>query len=496
MAQDQMFNPMNSMNAALLGPDILQKQYQMEQNKRYADLLQAQSMEPMNGQMVDGHYIAPSSVQGLSNMLRAYVSRKTMDDMPKQMSDLAQAQNGQVDNMFGLGGGNVPQVNASRMALGGGAQVGSVGPTVENANRMNNVQAGTGAAYPIPAGMDARLASTLYKIDPRKYAEALATHSTPTELQKTAQAAGFQPGTQAYQGVMAGNVAKQNYIAPVNAAPGATVLDPTGTRPLFNAPKDGIGINYGSNGPVGFSVPEFSKISAANAGAEADARNASNARFTPDKMIDTSTGDTVGTNALVTSGNDQSPNGKPPVLGLNPTVTKTQEGMNDDWLKNDYRPAIESSNSASNLVNTIKAMRGIDTTTGWGEGAKGTAASVLGALGVKDAATYAGKQEKFQALAMDRLQTELMKQKGPQTEGDAQRASQTFAKLENTPQANQFILDFAEAKARQDMRKAAFLQDAINLPGVKKNLTEINKKWNDIQGSIFADPIMSKYGVQ
>lgn len=184
MANDQMFNPMNPMQAALLGPDILQKQFQMEQNRRYADLLQAQSMEPMQGQMVDGHYIAPSPVQGLANMLRSYVSRKTMDDLPKQMSELANAQNSQIDNMFGVGGGNVPQTDASRMALAGGAQTGSFGPTVDNANRMNNVQNGTGSAYPIPAGMDGRLAATLYKIDPRKYAEALATHSTPTDLMK------------------------------------------------------------------------------------------------------------------------------------------------------------------------------------------------------------------------------------------------------------------------------------------------------------------------
>lgn len=184
MANDQMFNPMNPMQAALLGPDILQKQYQMEQNRRYADLLQAQSMEPMQGQMVDGHYIAPSPVQGLANMLRSYVSRKTMDDMPQQMAELGKAQKNQIDNMFGVGGGNVPQGDASRMALTGGAMQGSTGPTNDNATRMNNVQAGTGSAFPLPAGMDGRMAATTYLISPAEYAKALVSHSTPTELMK------------------------------------------------------------------------------------------------------------------------------------------------------------------------------------------------------------------------------------------------------------------------------------------------------------------------
>ena len=55
---------------------------QMEIARRYrmADVLRKQAEEPMQGQMVSGHYVAPSWTQGLAKMLSAYGSGKMERD--------------------------------------------------------------------------------------------------------------------------------------------------------------------------------------------------------------------------------------------------------------------------------------------------------------------------------------------------------------------------------------------------------------------------------
>ena len=94
---------------------------------------------------------------------------------------------------------------------------------------------------------------------------------------------------------------------------------------------------------------------------------------------------------------------------------------------------------------------------------------------------------------MDRLLTVLGSQKGQQTEGDADRASKTFVSLKNTPEANTFILDLAEAKANQDARKAQFYQDALPQAQKEGDLMRIDREWRNIQGSIWNDPVLGRW---
>lgn len=56
------------------------EQMEIARKTRYAEALRRQSEEPMNGQMVSGHYIAPSWTQGLAKMLSAYGSGKMERD--------------------------------------------------------------------------------------------------------------------------------------------------------------------------------------------------------------------------------------------------------------------------------------------------------------------------------------------------------------------------------------------------------------------------------
>jgi hypothetical protein len=98
----QTVNMMNPM-ANLMGPDVTQQQYQLQQNQRYADILMQQALqEQPQGQMVSGHYVPPSPVQGLAQLLKAYVGRRASDMIPEQQQKLASAQDQQLQRMVGL----------------------------------------------------------------------------------------------------------------------------------------------------------------------------------------------------------------------------------------------------------------------------------------------------------------------------------------------------------------------------------------------------------
>lgn len=173
----------------------------------------------------------------------------------------------------------------------------------------------------------------------------------------------------------------------------------------------------------------------------------------------------------------------------------TQQDLNKNWITASYNPVIEAGRAASTMTASLDALKSFNMNTGWGTEAKAHAASVLTGLGIApdNAKLFATNTQKFQAVAMDRLLTVLQAQKGPQTEGDSTRAQQTFAQLKNTPEANQFIADFARAKANMDARRAQFYQEALPLAQQAGDLNEIDRRWAKIQGSIWADPVLQPY---
>lgn len=67
---------MNMQNMLGMTPE----QMEIARKTRYAETLRRQSEEPMQGQMVSGHYVAPSWTQGLAKMLSAYGSGKMERD--------------------------------------------------------------------------------------------------------------------------------------------------------------------------------------------------------------------------------------------------------------------------------------------------------------------------------------------------------------------------------------------------------------------------------
>jgi len=510
-----MAQPANMMNpmASLMGGDVLKQQYELEQNKRFADIMMQQAlMEQPQGQMVSGHYVPPSPVQGLAQLLKAYVGRRSSDLIPEKQAAIADAQNQKVMSMFGLGGAAAP-AQARDLALSGGAVQGDVGPTNTNAARMNNVAQGTGAAYPL-IGNDPRLSYLTFAMGgPQAYAKALVDQQAPSGELKALIAAGYQPGSPQYRAAAAALANKNAYIAPTVVSEGGSLVPAGANRPSFIAPKGGISISptTGQSSVLPGYTGAVSQINQA----EAFGTGLGKAQTSPSTRIDIPTGNTV-TETLADTLNLQQPSaqggaqtrGGPTVTGLNPVVVETNKKINQDWLSNNLEPVRLSGRAASGALDNIKVLKSINLQTGFGTDAKLAGANLLASLGVKDAEKFATSGQVFQSKVFESLVDTLAKQKGPQTETDAKNIQKTFAQLKNTPQANQFLLDVAEAKALQDRRKMGFYEKAMasNDPRIRGNLPSISENWSKISGSVFDIPLKDaagnvytlgqKYGIQ
>ena len=183
------------------------------------------------------------------------------------------------------------------------------------------------------------------------------------------------------------------------------------------------------------------------------------------------------------------------VAGRNPVTQQSQIALNDNWIKNTYQPTLDSGRSAANTLSGIEAIRNIDLNTGWGSETKAIAAGILEGLGIAPgaAAMYAANAQKFQSVAMDKVNSELLLQKGVQAKDDAERAKATYVALRNTPEANQYILDYAQAKANMDQRKAQYYEAALPLGQKSGDLTRVDREWRKVAGSIWADPILQRW---
>lgn len=175
--------------------------------------------------------------------------------------------------------------------------------------------------------------------------------------------------------------------------------------------------------------------------------------------------------------------------------------VNDTWLKNSYEPVRATGTAAGDLLTNITVARGALRnlgTTGWGTEAKASAAGILSGLGLAPAKVqqFATDAQTFQNAMATNLQTVLNAAKGPQTEGDSERASKTFAQLRNTPQANEFMLDLAQAKAERDAMRAQFYEMALPIARDKGDLTEVEREWIKRQPSVFTMQSMSRWGIK
>lgn len=130
--------------------------------------------------------------------------------------------------------------------------------------------------------------------------------------------------------------------------------------------------------------------------------------------------------------------------------------------------------------------------TGFGTEAKAAGAKVLAALGVADADKYATNAQQFLGNASQAVLQRQLEQKGPQTEADAQRITQTGAQLGNTKAANRFLIEVAKEQINRDIEQRKFYDDWKKRTGSFQGAEDA---WFSGEGasSLFDRPALKKY---
>jgi hypothetical protein len=74
-----------------LTPEQMLQQQQILRQQKMAEMLMQQGMEQPKGQMISGHYVAPSFTQNLANLANMYVGQRAIEKGDQAQIDLAKA---------------------------------------------------------------------------------------------------------------------------------------------------------------------------------------------------------------------------------------------------------------------------------------------------------------------------------------------------------------------------------------------------------------------
>jgi hypothetical protein len=502
--------------------------------EQLAQILQQQALQPIEAGSYQGIQAPISPLQGIAKVLQGYLAGQQSDEadqarqmlalkaennkralsnlepieMPQKMaralSQTNPSNDGQIANSnYGEG---MPPVAQPQEPV---AQAMPVSP-VSGTQPLTAGQAPqTGQVAPQRTQMpmlfsDPKVNAQFINImGEQEYAKQLAKTLEPTTDMKHI-ASIYGVNSPEYKAEMQKIVFKGGYVPGQIVTEGGALVPAGANTPSYIAPYRGIQQQVGANNQVTSSViPGYAESAQAIKQAEALGTGTAKAMTTPATRIDEPTGNVVATTeaanmGLPTQAGGQPQSTKPVVTGINPIVTKAGEQLNQQWITNQLEPAQLAGTAAKNAIDNIRVLKNIDLTTGFGTEAQKNAANVLASFGIKDAAKFATNAQIFESKVYESLVDTLSKQKGPQTDKDFTNIQKTYAQLQNTPQANQFLLDVAEAKAMEDKRKSDYFQDAAAMPQVRGNLSSITNAWkrHTEKDSLFDVPLTDKTGRQ
>lgn len=142
----------------------------------------------------------------------------------------------------------------------------------------------------------------------------------------------------------------------------------------------------------------------------------------------------------------------------------------------------ESAQGANSRLRAIRALKGMDISTGFGTQARTNLARLTNFFFGEGAGDVFSDEvpaaQAFNALSQKMVNEELNLAKGPQTEGDAQRARSTVASLDKEQDANKFLLSYYEGLAMREQERDAFFRSRVNIgPNAtqQQNLAEFQK---------------------
>jgi len=184
-----------------------------------------------------------------------------------------------------------------------------------------------------------------------------------------------------------------------------------------------------------------------------------------------------------------------PVVNISNVQEKAEAADYGKLLVKDYDAVKASASLAQKSIPALESNlailnKGFD--TGSFTESKAAAAKVLGALGVKEAEKYATDSQAFLANASAAVLQRQLEQKGPQTEADAQRITQTGAQLGNTKAANEFVLKVAKSQLQRDIEQRDFY---ANWRDKNQTFNGAENAWNTGPGSksLFERPELKAY---
>lgn len=174
---------------------------------------------------------------------------------------------------------------------------------------------------------------------------------------------------------------------------------------------------------------------------------------------------------------------------------RAEQGARGKMLVENFDAVSKAAQLAAKTIPSIESNlnvlnNGFD--TGFGTETKAAGASVLAALGVKDADKYATNAQTFLSNANAAVLQKQLEQKGPQTESDAQRINAVGAQLGKTKDANQFVLNVAKEQLKRDIEQRNFY---ANWYKTNKTYDGAEDAWYAGKGgeSLFASPALKKY---
>ena len=265
--------------------ELAAQQAGIDRQRKIAEFLQQQSFQSPEGQMVSGHYVAPSMLQNLSRLAQGLIGKSQQEALDAKQANIVKQQG---DNLFKAFGGQIPQnpsllsqsqnaappvaqINPDQPLPDGQVQTQSI-PAPDNISRIaaalteqkseqpqTSSQKPSGGYMDVP-GMTPEQKFAMYSNDPKGYMTLFGKQFEPTELQRNSKWMGIKPEEQA-AATRAENMKKGMY----EMQPGATSINLSTGEKTFN-PKVGEGINI-VNG-IASEVPNYSNVNAGIEGAK------------------------------------------------------------------------------------------------------------------------------------------------------------------------------------------------------------------------------------
>jgi len=184
-----------------------------------------------------------------------------------------------------------------------------------------------------------------------------------------------------------------------------------------------------------------------------------------------------------------------PVVNVTNIQEKEERKARGKLLVDQYSEVSQAAKIANKTLPALETQEAVlnkGFKTGFGTDAKAAGASVLAALGVENAEKYATSAQTFLAATQQAVLQRQLEQKGPQTEADAQRITQTAAQRSNTVDANKFLIDVAKEQLRRDVEQRNFYDKWYK---TNETYDGAEDAWFNGEGakSIFDRPELKKY---